>query len=242
MTERAEIQWGTTPIPFEVQRSGRRRTVALTMSDGRLVVTAPEGVALGRLKDVVRGKASWVVQRQRLAAERPAALSAREFVTGETVLYLGRHLRLKVVETTEPDHARMWGGWYEIGVAPGLRADARRRAVRRGLADALRERAKEYLPGRLAALCARRGESVSTMHVREQQRRWGSCDAEGVLRINWRIVQAPVALVDYVLVHECVHREHREHGAAFWESVGRWLPDYEERRRRLREIGAGLVW
>jgi predicted metal-dependent hydrolase len=72
--------------------------------------------------------------------------------------------------------------------------------------------------------------------------RWGSCDARGVLRINWRIVQAPAALIDYVLVHELVHLEHRAHGRAFWEAVAAWMPDFEERRRRLRELGPGLVW
>lgn len=242
MTERAEIQWGTTPIPFTVQRSDRRRTVALTMDHGRLVVTAPRDLSLGRVKDVVRRKAPWVVARQRRAAEGAAPPSSREFVTGETVLHLGRHFRLKVIETTEPEHARVWAGWYEIGVAPGLSKDACRRAVRRGLAGSLKQRADLFLPDRLARLCAQHGVEVPAMYVRDQRRRWGSCDTEGVLRINWRIVQAPLPLIDYVLVHELAHREHREHGPTFWAEVGRWMPDYEDRRRRLREMGAGLVW
>lgn len=242
MTERAEIRWGLTPIAFAVQRSARRKTVALTMHDGRLVVTAPEGVPLGRIEDVVRRKASWVVQRQRRAAEHEPRVSEREFVTGETVLYRGRQLRLKVIETPVAERARIRARWYEVSVAPELTGEARRRAVRRALVSSLKERAERHIPARLAALCAERGVRAPEVLVRAQRRRWGSCDAAGVLRINWRIVQAPPSLMDYVLVHEYTHVEQRAHGPAFWEAVARWMPDYDDRRRRLRAMGPRLVW
>lgn len=242
MTERAEVRWGLTPIPFAVHRSARRKTVALTMHDGHLVVTAPEGVPLGRLKDVVRQKARWVVERQRRAAEAEPPVPEREFVTGETVLYRGRQLRLKVLEATGAARSRIRAGWYEVGVAPGLSGEALRRAVRHALVRSLKERAERHIPARLAALCAGRGVCTPEVRVRDPRRRWGSCDAAGVLRINWRIVQAPTSLMDYVLVHEWAHVEHRAHGPAFWAAVARWLPDYDDRRRRLRELGPRLVW
>lgn len=242
MTERAEIQWGTTPIPFVVERSNRRRTVALTMHDGHLVVTAPAEVSLVRLKDVVRAKARWVVQRQRLAAERPAPLSTREFVTGETVYYRGRQLRLRVLTAPEPADVRIVGAWIEVTIPPLPRVASRRLAVRVRLAEALRAHARRVLPVLLAELCEKHGITPPTMLVREPQKRWGSCDASGVLRISWRIVQAPRALMEYVLMHELVHLEHFEHGEAFWATLGRRMPDYEARRERLREMGAGLVW
>jgi hypothetical protein len=61
-------------------------------------------------------------------------------------------------------------------------------------------------------------------------------------RINWRIVQAPVSLIDYVLAHEAVHLEHPSHGRAFWAALGRIMPDYEARRAALRAMGESLVW
>jgi predicted metal-dependent hydrolase len=62
------------------------------------------------------------------------------------------------------------------------------------------------------------------------------------VRINWRIVQAPVSLIDYVLVHELTHRDHPAHDRAFWEALGRKMADYEARRDRLRAFGTELVW
>lgn len=80
------------------------------------------------------------------------------------------------------------------------------------------------------------------MLIRAQDKRWGSCDTAGNLRFNWRIVQAPMALVDYVVAHEIVHLRHPEHTKAFWSSLGVLIPDYEKRRASLRQLGPRLAW
>lgn len=235
--ERSEVQFGLTRIPFEVQRSGRRQTVALTVdAAGSLTVTAPPHVPLDRLNAVVRAKAPWVVQRVKRASDRPPPMSSREFVTGETVLYLGRQYRLKVVTRAE-EPATLRGGWL---LAPTAVDDPA--GVRRVVAAWLRERAELYLPGRLAEVCSRHDIETPVMIVGEQKTRWGSCDARGTLRVNWRIIQAPIPLIDYVLVHELTHLAHPAHGRAFWAALGRKMPDYEARRDRLRVLGADLVW
>ncbi len=243
MIERSEIQWGLTPIPYVIRRTGREKTVALTIEGrGKLVVTAPDGVSVDRLNGIVRKKADWVVKRIRRVSDLPPPPSEREFVSGETVRYLGRQYRLKVVETVGEDHTRMWAGWYEVPVPHGLRADARRDEVRRRLAGSLKQHADLYLPDRLAEVCRWLGVEKPSIVVREQAKRWGSCDRRGVLRINWRIIQAHIPLIEYVLVHELAHLQHRGHDRAFWRAVGEWMPDYDERRARLRELGPSLVW
>jgi predicted metal-dependent hydrolase len=78
--------------------------------------------------------------------------------------------------------------------------------------------------------------------VRDQRKRWASCDDSGVLRFNWRVIQAPMRLVDYVVAHELVHLRHREHTAAFWARLGVVMPDYEARKEALRRLGPRLQW
>ncbi|HRI71034.1 MAG TPA: DUF45 domain-containing protein, partial [Polyangium sp.] len=151
MAERSEIQFGLTNISFLIRRSMRRGTVALTIEhDGGLVVTAPNDVSVDKLNAVVRSKALWVIQHSRQVRELPPRPSEREFVSGETVLYLGRQLRLKVVDTDDHAGPRMRGGWYEIPVDRGLTGAQRRLEVRRRLAASLKEHADVYLPERLA--------------------------------------------------------------------------------------------
>jgi hypothetical protein len=241
--ERSEIQWGLTPISYVIRRTGREKTVALTIEGrGKLVVTAPEGVPIDRLNGIVRRKAPWVVRRIRRVSDLPPPPSEREFVSGETVRYLGRQYRLKVVETRDGEETRIWAGWYEVPIPPRLSGSARRREVRRRLAGSLKQHADLYLPDRLVEVCRRLRIEKPSIIVREQKKRWGSCDANCALRINWRIIQAHIPLIEYVLVHELAHLKNRAHDRAFWDAVGQWLPDYEERRARLRALGPSLVW
>jgi predicted metal-dependent hydrolase len=78
--------------------------------------------------------------------------------------------------------------------------------------------------------------------IKGQARRWGSCDAGGVVRLNWRVVQAPLRLVDDVVVHELVPLRHADHTPAFWAELGRVLPDDDGRRAELRRLGPRLAW
>jgi predicted metal-dependent hydrolase len=237
VSERSEIQFGLTRIPFEVRRSSRRKTVALAVDGaGDLMVTAPPQVPVDRLKDVVRAKAPWVVERVKRASDRPPPMASREFVTGETVLYLGRQYRLKVVHGSD-EHPVLKGGWLVVSAA---RRDPS--SLRAGIVAWLREHAELYLPDRLVDICAGHGLCTPVLIVGEQKARWGSCDARGTLRINWRVIQAPIPVIDYVLLHELTHLAHPSHDRSFWSALGRKMPDYEARRQRLRQLGPDLVW
>ena len=131
------------------------------------------------------------------------------------------------------------GRWASRARAGGSEAAAR---VRGGLVSWFRRRASERLPERVETWHARAGVPMPRVKVVSQAKRWGSCDQAGTIRLNWRIIQAPMRLVDYVVVHELVHLRHRGHGRDYWQAVGRVMPDYERRRRDLRERGAFLVW
>lgn len=98
------------------------------------------------------------------------------------------------------------------------------------------------MPERVDAWCAKVGVALPLVLVASQRKRWGSCDNRGTIRLNWRIVQAPMRLVDYVVVHELAHVRHRGHGRDYWQAVGRVMPDYQRRRKELREIGGRLIW
>ena len=110
--------------------------------------------------------------------------------------------------------------------------------VRTALISWLRQQAQERLPERVGAWCLKVGVAMPQVLVADQRKRWGSCDQGGTIRLNWRIIQAPMRLVDYVVVHELVHLKHRGHGRDYWQAVGRVMPGYERRREELRELGA----
>jgi predicted metal-dependent hydrolase len=242
MIERSEIQFGTTRIAFLIHRSDRRKTVALAIDGERLIVTAPTGTTVDRLNAVVSRKALWVKQRLRT----PTMLSsppAREFVSGETFLYLGRQHRMKVVLASGQHGVKMNLGWITAAV-PDVHEAEKARLVRGALVSWFRLHAEDRLPERVDVWAKKLGIQTPTVLVCEQRRRWGSCNKAGEIRLNWRIVQAPITLVDYVVAHELVHllRGDDGHSSAFWSQLGRTLPDYDARRARLRQLGPWLEW
>jgi predicted metal-dependent hydrolase len=84
------------------------------------------------------------------------------------------------------------------------------------------------------------GISSPEIVLADQKKRWGSCNAKGQIRLNWRIVMAPVFLIDYVVAHELCHLKFNDHSRDFWKTLGNILPDYEVRRERLRKEGANF--
>ena len=239
-TEISSVVWGSRRLSYTIRRSSRRKkTVAVTVGPaGSILVVAPERLATGRLDGIVARKAEWITRRIRRAQDQAPLPSPREFVSGESVLYLGRHYRLKV-DPHVTGEAKLHGGWLHVP-APG---DGQQTAqVRAALVSWFRSHAARRLPERVEAWRSKVGVSMPRVIVANQQKRWGSCDQRGAIRLNWRIMQAPMRLIDYVVVHELVHLHHRGHGRDYWQAVGRVMPDYERRREELRWRGVGLAW
>ena len=206
-----------------------------------LLVTAPGTTPVARLDAVVRTKAKWVTERLKRSSDIPPPLPGREFVSGETFMYLGRQVRLRVGRHEGPAPIRLHGGWLELPIPGDLGPAHRSRYARAAMVDWYRRLAAIRFPRLVEAWAAKADLRFKKVVVTEQAKRWGSC-SDGTLRLNWRIIQAPKSLVDYVVAHEVVHLAHEHHGPAFWSALGRLMPDYEARKARLKEVGPRLVW
>lgn len=101
--------------------------------------------------------------------------------------------------------------------------------------------AKDYFPKRVAYYLQFTGGSYERISIRDQKTRWGSCSAKGTLSFNWRLMLAPPAVLDYVVVHELCHLTYMNHSAAFWQKVESIYPDYRSSRRWLKDHGQELV-
>jgi len=240
-TERSTVQWGRTEIPYLIRRSPRRGTVAVAVEpSGQVVLTAPSLTTIERLDRVVRQKARWIVERT-LRTTALGRAASRELVSGETVLYLGKHYRLRVTSSEKARPVRLVRGWVVVTTSTQLTDAARAHDVRTRLVNWYRSHALDHLRDRARAWSAKLRMHPRDVLVRDPPRRWGSCDASGALRFSWRIVQAPPRLIDYVVVHELAHLRHRTHSPQFWSEVGRSIPDYEALRERLRALGPSLM-
>lgn len=244
MAERSRVQYGKTVIPFEVRRSANRSQVSLVIQSGQrgVMVYAPEDAPLDRLAAVVRQRGAWAVAklRQLDLAERPDR--PREFVSGEGFTYLGRSFRLSVQAVLDPRPPRLSGGLLVVEVSRTLGEVRRRKSVRAAVIAWLKTRAADRLPERLARFTQKLCLPTPRLFLRDQASRWGSCNEKGEVRLNWRIVQAPMVLVDYVAAHEAVHLVHKNHTRAYWAELARLVADVEGCRAELRRRGGGYLW
>ena len=237
MSERGAVRFGESTIEFEVQRSQRRRkTVQITVDGGGVQVAAPVSTPADELRRIVRRRAAWIMRRS--TAETMAAAPKR-FVSGETLPYLGRNVRLLVehadvrTATVRFDHWR-----FRVTVPTGASDRERYDGVRRAVVGWYRRRAAARLPLSVARWWPRFGSGERPrVLIRDQRRRWGSCAPDGTLRFNWRAMMLEPALVEYIVVHELAHQSIKNHGPEFWGLVARAMPDAQQRRQRLREAG-----
>jgi len=241
--ETSQVRFGTTLLKYKIRRSSRRATVSIAVVPGEgLVVTAPSRATLKRLDELVHQKGHWITQRLKRQSDLPPPLPGREFVSGETYRYLGKQYLLKVGTPSSGSVLGLHGAYLTIALPKDLPDRLRASQARLALGGWYRTKATDYLPRRAAQWAAKLGVEVPRLMVSEPEKRWGSASKDGTIRINWRVMQAPATLVDYVLVHELTHLIHEDHSREFWAAVGRVMPDYEDRKKRLRELGPGLVW
>lgn len=217
----------------------RRKTIEITVDPVQGVrVAAPARAALAEIEEIVARRAEWIRGRlQEHAAIFPA--DGRLFESGELFDYLGREVSLRVTRDRRPQgtRVRLAQGRLEVTLAPTGNGAARE-AVEAALERWYRARAARAIRSRVAHYAAATGDRPKDVVIRSQERRWGSCSSDGTLRFNWRIIMAPLPVVDYVVVHELCHLHHPHHQRAFWDAVAAVMPDYQAARAQLRREGA----
>lgn len=220
----------------------RRRTVRIRVAAADLIeVAAPLRFPEAEIAALLRSREAWIArQAAKLAAVAANPVNAAA-EPGAELLYLGRARRLTV----------LWGGVgrAEVGVAderifahlPAVPAAEQAAALTAALRRWYIERARAVLAERTAYWAGALGVRPERIFIREQRSRWGSCSSRGNVSYNWRVVMAPPAVVDYLVIHELCHMREPNHSAAFWRLVEAADPDYKEHRRWLRGHGALLT-
>ena len=236
-----EVHFGDTTISYEVIRGHRRRKTVEIRADpvDGIRVAVPALTSPKRVEEIVRRRAPWILRQLNGHSNGYSSRSPREFVSGETFEYLGRQTRLQVLEDggLHSAEVHLLPGRFVVKVQAGLTLEERETQIAGALNRWYRTHAAAKIKERVSLFAERLGANPSDVLIRDQKTRWGSCSAKGVLRFNWRIVMAPLSLVDYVVAHELCHILHPNHGSAFWSQLASLIPDCELRRQRLRRDG-----
>ncbi len=205
----------------------KRRTVSLEITrDARLVVRAPEAVPWKYIEEFVLRKQSWITDKQRFVRERYYHVRPKAFIDGEEFLYLGDAYRLSITE--EGEQLLLLDREFHL-------PRAYRPGARTVFVNWYKQQAYLKIKERVDWYAGLFGLTYNKFSITHAQRLWGSCSARNNLHFSWRLVMAPLHVVDYVVIHELAHLKEKNHSKKFWDKVSTMLPDYKKSLTWLKE-------
>jgi len=256
-----ELVLGGQRIAFRLTRV-RRRSIGFVVDADGLTVRAPKWVTLRDIDAAVHEKRRWILARLDEQRERAARLAASRVVwrDGATIDYLGRPLTIVVAANGEVGNGETAlvasPGDADTAPAPAVTSsaatmpprlllalprDAGEAQIRDAVQSWLQREASRVFAERAAHFAALLGVRVKRLSLSSAATRWGSANANGSVRLHWRLIQHPLATIDYVVAHELAHLREMNHSARFWSVLRSVVPDYEEARARLRKEGRADV-
>lgn len=217
---------GERRVPMIFVRNRRARRYILQLRpDGVARVTIPRGGSAAEARRFVERHRSWLERElQRLPAR---SAGGKEWVVGTEILLRGERVKIESANSSEPGEVRL-GNEVVAVIESGADLRASVECHLRGLA------ARE-LPPRVTELATGLELTVRRVAVRNQRSRWGSCSRRGVISLNWRLIQMPRFVSDYIILHELMHLREMNHSPRYWRQVERVCPNYLAAERWLKQ-------
>ncbi|MBI4266978.1 MAG: M48 family metallopeptidase [Chloroflexi bacterium] len=205
-----------------------------------LTVVLPKGCAMKRAAQFIREKQDWILRHFARFDEMKSCPQRTEITPGDVVPYLGAKLKVCVeVNAGRTECVRL----ERDRLTASLTGTGRR--LNMVLEQWYRTRAAELITAKVAGWSQRLKVRCNRISIREQRTRWGSCSAKGNLSFNWKLLMAPEAVIDYVVIHELCHLKELNHSGKFWQFVASYCPGWRERKQWLRtneaDLRAGLL-
>ncbi|HEX3036731.1 MAG TPA: SprT family zinc-dependent metalloprotease [Thermodesulfobacteriota bacterium] len=206
-----------------------RKTLNITVErDRSIIVRAPKNTSIEKIEQVIKSKKLWLYEKTNHKQKYDLKSKSKEFISGESILYLGRHYRLDVVKD------------YRNGIYFDNKftiSKSSRPFASRLLREWYLQKAKEKIIPKAEFFAKQLGVKYNKILISNLKYRWGSCTAKDNLNFNWRLIKAPMFVIEYIIVHELAHLIEGNHTPQFWSIVSVQVPKYKKAREWLKEHG-----
>ncbi|WP_426314081.1 M48 family metallopeptidase [Methylobacterium fujisawaense] len=233
--ERHRLMVGSQAIDYVIARRQRKTLEIAVEPDTSVVIAAPLDASLEAIELRLRRRATWILRQQRYFSQFLPRTPERQFVSGETHLYLGRQYRLKIVPHVQ-EKVKLIRGFIVVQTYRPSQAEIARELVETWYRDRAQVKFSERIELNIGRFPDPEAFRPRGLIVRRVRQRWGSMSPSGRLLLNRRLIEAPVDTIDYVITHELCHLAEPHHGTTFYELLDRVLPDWERRKQRLERI------
>lgn len=222
--------YGTTNISYSVEFRDRKTMAIEVLPDGSVKVIAPLKTIPEVIQAKVEKRASWIAKQLRFFKGNTSVKYIHEWVSGESIYYLGRQYRLKI-HVGEPD-VKLAGKYLNVTVKD--------KEDKKKISDLVNtwylKHARTKFEERMALLhpiLERENLKMNSLMIRKLSKRWGSCTAKGNIVVNADLIKAPINCIDYVLIHELCHLKYHDHSNKFWTLLNKYCPDWTVLKNKL---------
>ena len=228
------VEYAGELIPVYVKFANRKRLSITVHPNCSVTALAPAGCSLETVSSHLKRRRSWIAKQRRFFEVYHPLPEPKRFVSGETHLYIGRQYRLKVYRASKSD-VKLVGRFFNVFV-PQPEEPSR---VCAALDTWYRAHAEPIFRERINR-CLKSAPSLKavqhTLRVRRMTKRWGSCSKNGTITLSTELIKTPLHCIDYVILHELCHLRVHNHSPAFFRLLNLYMPDWEERKRRLDAV------
>lgn len=228
------IAFGTRKISYNLNQQNRKGMRIVVSPELTVDVFAPITASEDQIEAALMKKAAWIAGKLDLLERYHPLPAPKKYISGETLVYLGRQYRLKVQQGGRQP-AKLMGRFLRVWVED--KKDAR--SVKKAVDTWYRKRAHETLGRYLEkcnAIASRHGVAEPLLTIRTMRRRWGSCSLKGRITLNLNLLKAPVHCIEYVIMHELCHLKYHNHSRSFYSLLTRCQPDWRNRKEILDKM------
>ncbi|MGZ0078912.1 M48 family metallopeptidase [Methylomonas sp. BW4-1] len=237
----------TAPLPYKLRRSSRAKNTRIVVTADKIEVVAPLKVSERHIQDFVQAQKDWIEAALKRVAGRVQTaapkLAPSEYRDGAHIPYQGRRLPLKITtgkaKTVRIELLNDEMFWVKLPV--GIADEQYSALIQQALTRWMKNQAKQHVQQWVDLHAPRFALFPRSIRIKTQKSRWGSCGPQNDINMNWLLMLAPAAVLEYVVVHELCHIKHKNHSPAFWQLVGEHLPDFKQRRLWLKQHGASVM-
>jgi hypothetical protein len=220
-------------IPYQLELRPRR-TVGLKITQQGLVVHAPKRIVVHQLNQILQEKSAWILSK--LALREANTIEPVQWQHGEHLLFLGQDVMLQVVENKAKSQVKLSADQLMVSIKEA----SNQTLVAKKAIQWFQQQAFEDFVRRVEIFSTKLGVKPPPVALSNAQSRWGSCNSRGQVRLNWRLIQAPPQVINYVVCHELAHLKEMNHSAKFYAVLAQLFPDHADAEKLLKQLSPQL--
>ena len=233
-----ELIIGNTKIEYSFRESIKAKKLKFIVTPNNVELVSPVNAEKNRVAEFIEKKKNWVflkLNEVNKKAEKRLSSKPYQYQSGAKILYRGRMLKLKVIESDLSEYRVSFKNGFEVQVPKGLSPSEKHLNAKSKLDKWMKDRVTKDVASFIKVYSEKLELFPKDFRVKDQKHLWGSCGKDNIININWNLIQAPKQILEYVVVHELCHLKYRNHSDAFWALVGSVFPEVDRCKRWLRD-------